>query len=270
MPRPRRSDVRRSRRARARTEARRRARPVAREELVAEHGAIRLPPHRRPARVRGQHRRRAGDPDADLARQGGDGQGGPPAQPLGAGVGHRPRHAERQSVRPGGAGARSAERHRDAPAGTAPQGRGCGQRDGAGIVVAAAGRQAGVRVPGAEGRALGGGQARDVGRDGRGRPRVDRSRPADEGEARAPGSTLRASARDPRRGANARGRHAARVPDAERDDASISASIERCALLAALLKLSPSRRRLLRDHCLDLLSLVLLPLPQPGGQVAPG
>ena len=46
-----RSHLRRSRRAGARTEARRLAGPVARAELVAEHGTVRLPPHRRPAGV---------------------------------------------------------------------------------------------------------------------------------------------------------------------------------------------------------------------------
>ena len=56
---------------------------------------------------------------------------------------------KRQSVRSGGAGARSAERHRDAPAGAAPPGRGAGHRDGAGVVVASACRHAGVQVPGA-------------------------------------------------------------------------------------------------------------------------
>ena len=37
----------------------------------------------------------------------------PPAHPRGPGVGDRHGPAERQPVRPGGAGARSAERHRD-------------------------------------------------------------------------------------------------------------------------------------------------------------
>ena len=43
------------------------------------------------------------------------------AHPCGAGVGDRARHAERQPMRPGGAGARPAERHRDASAGAAAQ-----------------------------------------------------------------------------------------------------------------------------------------------------
>ena len=86
------------RRARARTEARRLARPVARTELVAEHGAVRVPARRPPARLRGQHGRRVGDPHAHLARQGGDGQGGPPAHPLGAGEVCRQGLAERQPV----------------------------------------------------------------------------------------------------------------------------------------------------------------------------
>ena len=38
--------------------------PVARAQLVAEHGAVCLPPRRRPARLRGQHGRRGADPFA--------------------------------------------------------------------------------------------------------------------------------------------------------------------------------------------------------------
>ena len=106
------------------------ARPVARTELVAEHGTVRVPSRRPPARLRGQHGRRVGDPHAHLARD--DGQGGPSARPLSAGVGGRHGPAERQPVRSGGAGPGSAERHRDAPAGAAAQGRGRGHRDGAG------------------------------------------------------------------------------------------------------------------------------------------
>ena len=45
---------------------------MARAELLAEHGVPRLPPHRPPADLRSQHSRRAGDPLADLARQGGE------------------------------------------------------------------------------------------------------------------------------------------------------------------------------------------------------
>ena len=39
---------------------------MARAELVAEHGTLRLPTHRQQARVRGQHGRRTGHPHADL------------------------------------------------------------------------------------------------------------------------------------------------------------------------------------------------------------
>ena len=74
-----------------------------------EHGTLRLAAHRPPASFRGQHGRRAGDPYADLARQGGDGPRRAPAHPVGAGVGHRDGPAERQPVRSGGAGARPAE-----------------------------------------------------------------------------------------------------------------------------------------------------------------
>ena len=38
---------------------------MARAELVAEPRTLRLPPHRPPARLRGQHGRRAGDPYTD-------------------------------------------------------------------------------------------------------------------------------------------------------------------------------------------------------------
>ena len=48
-----------------------------------------------------------------------------------------------------------------------------------------------------------------------GRPRVDCTGPADEGEARAPGATVPACHRNPRRGAGARRRQAACVPHAE-------------------------------------------------------
>ena len=50
-------------------EARRLARPVARAQLVEQPGKLRLPPHRPPPRLRGHYGRRAGDPDAHLARQ---------------------------------------------------------------------------------------------------------------------------------------------------------------------------------------------------------
>ena len=49
------------------TEARRLAGLVARTEL--EHGTVCVPPQRQPARLRGQHSRRAGDPHRDLVRQ---------------------------------------------------------------------------------------------------------------------------------------------------------------------------------------------------------
>ena len=57
--------------------------------------------------------------------------------------------AERQPLRPRAAGARCAERHRDAPAGAAAQGRGRRDRNGAGVRLGATRRRAGVRVSGA-------------------------------------------------------------------------------------------------------------------------
>ncbi len=175
-----------------------------------------VPPRWQPARLRGQHGRRAGDPLADLARQGGDGQGSAPARPRGAGVEHRHGPSERQPLRSSAASARPAEQHRDAPAGAAPQGRRCGGRDGTDVEVRAACRQAGVRVSRADRRSVGGGQARDVGRDGRGRARVDRAGSTDEGEARAPRSAVRPGAGSPRCGAGARRQQSAGVPDAKR------------------------------------------------------
>ena len=76
----------------ARTEARPGA-AVARQ-LVALHGALRLPPHRPPGLSRTD--RHARDRHADLARQGSD---GPRMHPLGAGVGHGDGPAQRQSGR---------------------------------------------------------------------------------------------------------------------------------------------------------------------------
>ena len=119
-----------------------------------------------------------------------------PAHPVRARVGHRDRHrpAQRQPVRPGGAGARSAERHRDAPVAAAPQGRGRGHRDRASspqptvklafeLLALTATRSAEVRLA-------------TLGRDGRGRPRWDRPalRSASTG-CRCAGELLRSSTR---------------------------------------------------------------------------
>ena len=71
------ADRRRGSWPRVRRAARRLARPVARAELVAQPRTVRVPADRPPAGFGGQHGRRAGDPHADLARQGGDGQGRP-------------------------------------------------------------------------------------------------------------------------------------------------------------------------------------------------
>ena len=77
--------------------------------------------------------------------------------------------------------------------------------------------RAGVRVAGPDRGAVGGSQTRHVDRDQHDGPRVDHFGPADEGEARAPGTAVRAGAGDSRRGAGARRRQSARVPDAERE-----------------------------------------------------
>ena len=61
-------------------------------------GTVRLPADRPPAGLGGQHRRRARDPLAHLARQGGDGPRGAPAHPVGTGVGYRHGPAQRQPV----------------------------------------------------------------------------------------------------------------------------------------------------------------------------
>ena len=87
-------------------------------------------------------------------------------------------------------------------AGVAAPGGRRGARDGA-DVRRAAGLHAGVRIFGADGRAVGRGPARRVGRDGYGGPRVDHPGHADEDEARPPGPAVRAGAGDPRRRADA-------------------------------------------------------------------
>ena len=80
-----------------------------------------------------------------------------------------------------------------ASSGAAPQGRGCGHRDGADVEVRAARRQAGVRVSRADGHEVRRGPAGDVGRDRHGRRGVDGPGRTDEGEARAPGPALQSS-----------------------------------------------------------------------------
>ena len=124
--------------------------------------------------------------------------------------------------RPGRTGARSSAQHRAAHAGVAAPGGRRGARDGAGVR-RAAGRHAGVRVLGADGRAVGRGPARRVGRDGYGRTRVDHPGHADEDEARPPGPAVRAGAGDPRRRADA-WRRPARVPQPERPAAGCPAT----------------------------------------------
>ena len=54
-----------------------------------------------------------------------------------------------------------------------------------------------------------------LGRDQRDEPRVDYVGHVDEGQARAPGSAVRAGAGDSRHGVRARRRQSGRVPDAE-------------------------------------------------------
>ena len=81
------------------------------------------------------------------------------------------------------------------------RGGGRGHRDGAGVQVRPAGRQARIRVSRADRGAIRRGAAGYVGRDGRGRPRVDDLGPADEGEARAPRSAVPPGVGDSRRGA---------------------------------------------------------------------
>ena len=154
---------------------------------------------------------------SDLACQSGDGQGSPPAHPVGAGVGGRHGLAQQQPMRSGALpvlGARNdivthrqALHHKDVAAAIETV---------RGVAVRTAGRQAGVQVSGAHRGAVGGSPPRHVDRDQRGGPRVDRSSPADESEERAPSSVLRPGSGGPRRVAGARRRQSARVSDAER------------------------------------------------------
>ena len=93
-------------------------------------------------------------------------------------------------MRPGQAGARSPAQHRAAHAGAAaPRGR--RRRGGGAGVGRAARRHAGIRVSGADGRALGRGPLRHVGRDRRHGPRVDHPGHEDKDEARPPGAVVR-------------------------------------------------------------------------------
>ncbi len=121
-------------------------------------------------------------------------------------------HRTDNPVRPRATGPRPATRYRAAHAGAAPSRRGGGGWDGAGVAVDAGG-QARVRVPGLDGGALRRGAAGDVGRDRHGRPRLDRPGYSHEDEPRAPRSAQRVCAGGPRRGADARRRQSARVPE---------------------------------------------------------
>ena len=86
--------------------------------------------------------------------------------------------------------------HRAAHAGVATPGGRRGARHRAGVG-RESGRHARVRVSGADGRAVGRGPLRRVGRDGHDGTRVDHPGHADEDEARAPGASVRARAGDP-------------------------------------------------------------------------
>ena len=111
----------------------------------------RLPAHRHPGGLRGDERRRAGGPDADLAREGPDG----PVRSASASarcIGAVMEWAIAMNLRSAnpcdrlGPGARQAERGRESQAGAAASARGGSGRDGAGVE-RGRGREAGVRVP---------------------------------------------------------------------------------------------------------------------------
>ena len=146
-PHPGHAHLRRGRHDRGRAEAGQLAQPQTGDRLAPEPRTLRLPAHRQPARLRGQQRRRAGRPHADLAREAGHGQAPAPTHPRGARVEHRHGAPDRQSVRPRRAGPRPATRYRAAHAGAAPSRRGGGGWNGAGVA-GDAGGQARVRVPG--------------------------------------------------------------------------------------------------------------------------
>ena len=121
--------------------------------LAGQPGAPRLSPHRWHADFGGDDRGRDRHPRSDLARQGRHRPEVAPAHPRGTGMGRSDGSPARQPLRPDRPGARSAGEGRAAHAGgSASRGR-VRDRYGSGIE-RAAGREAGLRVSGADGHAL--------------------------------------------------------------------------------------------------------------------
>ena len=122
--------------------------------LAAQSARLCVPAHRGGAHVRGDHGRRAGGPDPDLARRAGDRAAGTATDRRRDEVGGRDRLPAGQ---PGGrrlrAGARTAADRRPAHAGAASRCGGGRPRDRASLP-GLGHHQAGVRVSGADGRAL--------------------------------------------------------------------------------------------------------------------
>ena len=179
--------------------------------LAGEPGAPCLPPHREDAGLGGYERRRDRHSRSDLAREGGATvPEAAPAHPCGHGVGSGDGASGRQPLRPDRARARSAGGACSAHAGVAARRGGGRDRDGAGVE-RAAGREAGLRVPGADGGTLRRGPRGALDGDRPGRGCVDHPGPTHEGEPRAPGPALLSRSGDPRGSADARSRQPARV-----------------------------------------------------------
>ena len=141
--------------------------PSACAVLAEQPGALRRPSHREDADFGGDERRRDRDSRSDLARH----------------AAHHPDGSQaRQPVRPDRPGARFAGGSGVPHAGVAPSRSVVGDRDGWGVE-RAAGREAGVRVPGADGDTLRRNPRGALDGDRSGRGGVDHPGPTHEGGA---------------------------------------------------------------------------------------
>ena len=150
--------------------------PSACAALAEQPGALRHPPHRGDADIGSDERRRDRDSRSDLARRATHRPEVAPAHPRGHGVGRGDGPSARQPVRPDRPGARSAGGACSAHAGVAARRGGVRDRDGGGVE-RADGREAGVRVSGADGGTLRRGPGGRSGRRSTGRRACGPSRP---------------------------------------------------------------------------------------------